>query len=95
MLLQRLFKITDPAYLNAMSRAGTIGLHLVSGVAVGSVMGYFLDKWLDTAPWFLAILGFTGIIAGFKNVYVDTKRLIASQENEQRQSDDQKPPPTN
>ena len=88
MLLRKLFKITDPAYLNAISRASTIGLHMVSGIAVGTLIGFFLDKWLGTDPWLLIIFILAGIVAGFKNVYVDTKRLLASQEQPPQ---DQKP----
>lgn len=73
------FKITDKSYLNALSNAGTIGLHMVSGITVGTLIGYFLDGWLDTSPWLTGIFMVFGIVAGFKNVYVDTKRLVASQ----------------
>ena len=82
MLLFKLFKITDKSYLSALSQAGTIGLHMVSGVAVGSVIGYLLDRWLETHPWCTIIFLLVGIVAGFKNVYVDTKRLIATQKEE-------------
>ena len=82
MLLRKLFKIADPAYMNALSRAGTIGLHMVSGIAVGAVIGFFLDKWLGTDPWLTVLFLVAGIIAGFKNVYVDTKRLVASYDAE-------------
>ena len=76
------FNITDKSYLNALSRAGAIGLHMVSGIVVGTLIGYFLDRWLGTFPWLTGVFMFFGIVAGFKNVYVDTKRLIASQEEE-------------
>ncbi len=83
MLLKKLFKITDPEYLNGLAKAGSIGLHLVSGIVVGAVAGYFLDKWLDTRPWLFMLLLVCGIVAGFKNVYTDTKRLAASQQEEE------------
>lgn len=76
MLFQKLRRRRDPETLNALSIAGTIGLHLASGVIVGSVIGYLLDKWLETAPWCFMTFMVVGIIAGFKNVYVDTKRLL-------------------
>jgi len=85
MLLRKLivaFNITDKSYLNALSRASAIGLHMVSGIAVGTLIGYFLDRWLGTFPWLTGIFMFFGIVAGFKNVYVDTKRLVASQKEE-------------
>lgn len=80
--LAKAFKVTDQAYLNTLSRAGSIGLHMVSGIAVGTGIGYFLDKWLDTDPWMTGIFMIIGIVAGFKNVYLDTKRLVASQKQE-------------
>jgi ATP synthase protein I len=80
------FKVTDKGYLNALSRAGTIGLHMVSGITVGTLLGYFLDKWLKTFPWMTGIFMVFGIVAGFKNVYVDTKRLVISQKKEEEQA---------
>lgn len=83
MWLARLFKITDRKYLNALSQAGTIGLHMVSGIVVGTLIGWFLDAWLGTSPWLTAFFMIIGIVAGFKNVYVDTKRLVAHQKREE------------
>ncbi len=82
MLLLKFLNITDKRYLNALSQAGTIGLHMVSGIIVGALIGYGLDKWLDTGPTCLLIFLAVGIVAGFKNVYVDTRRLLAAQKRE-------------
>jgi hypothetical protein len=35
-----------------------------------------LDLWLGTAPWFFWIFLMIGIAAGFKNVYIITRREI-------------------
>lgn len=42
----------------------SLGLVLPSSIVVGLVIGYYMDKWLGTAPWLL--LGFTllGIASG-------------------------------
>lgn len=82
MLLLKFLQITDKRYLNALSQAGTIGLHMVSGIIVGAGIGYALDRWFDTSPTCLLIFLAIGIVAGFKNVYVDTKRLLAAQKRE-------------
>lgn len=82
MFLLKFLNITDKRYLNALSQAGTIGLHLVSGIVVGGAIGYGLDKWLETGPTCLLIFLAVGIVAGFKNVYVDTRRLLAAQKKE-------------
>lgn len=88
----RKFIKLDTGYMNALSHAGTIGLHMVSGVAVGTIIGWLLDKWLGTSPWLTGIFLIVGIVAGFKNVYVDTKKLVASQkEEDEKRFSSQKP----
>ena len=55
----------------------TIGISLAAAIFIGIGFGYFLDHKVfngKTAPWFtLIFLGF-GIAAGFKNLYMMTKR---------------------
>ncbi len=38
----------------------------------GPVIGYFIDEWLGTTPWFL--LGFTvlGAVSGFRRLFLLT-----------------------
>lgn len=82
MLLLKFFKITDKRYVTALSQASVIGLHMVSGIVVGALIGYGLDRWLNSSPICTLIFLAVGIVAGFKNVYVDTKRLLATQKQE-------------
>jgi len=53
----------------------TLGLEMGLAVAVGVGIGYYLDKWLGTGPWFLIIFLFFGIVAGFRSLYRALKRL--------------------
>lgn len=62
--------------MEAVSSAGVIGLHMVSGPMVGVAIGYGLDAWLDTGPVMKVLFLFIGIGAGFLNVYRDTRRLV-------------------
>lgn len=55
---------------------GTIGLHLVSGVIVGVLIGYYLDKFFNTSPWLTIIFFFLGLAAGFRNMYKDVQRYV-------------------
>jgi ATP synthase protein I len=53
----------------------TLGLEMSLSVAVGVAIGYYLDKWMNTAPWFLIIFIFLGVAAGFRSLYRAWKRL--------------------
>jgi len=58
-----------------LGKASLMGIHLVSCTFVGFAIGYFLDKWLGTEPWFLIGFLFFGIAAGFKNMYHEAKKI--------------------
>lgn len=66
----------------AMQNASTLGLHLVSGTVVGLAIGLYLDSKLDTKPWLTLVFLLVGIAAGFKNVYVDVKKLQQLQDED-------------
>jgi len=60
----------------AVTTASVIGLHMVVAIFIGFGMGYFLDKFFGTSPWLMIIFLFVGIIAGFKNMFDQGKRLM-------------------
>ncbi|MDR2851152.1 MAG: AtpZ/AtpI family protein [Desulfovibrio sp.] len=68
--------------MEALSTTGIIGLHLVSGPLVGFGIGYGLDAWLDTDPWGKLLFFLIGIVAGFLNVYRDTRQLVKKMDAE-------------
>ncbi len=37
---------------------------LPSSIAIGLLMGYFLDKWLGTGPWLLLVFSLLGAASG-------------------------------
>ena len=74
-----------------MAGAGTIGLHLVSGPAVGFGIGYLLDDWLGTDPWMKAVFFIVGVISGFRLVYKDAQKIAREAQNPRDQGTD---PPT-
>jgi ATP synthase protein I len=53
----------------------TLGLEMGLSVAVGAIIGYYLDKWLHTEPWLLIVFLIFGVIAGFRSLYRALKRL--------------------
>ncbi len=54
---------------NALGFAFRITTELVAAVAVGVAIGWGLDNWLDSKPWFLIVFFFLGVAAGVMNVY--------------------------
>jgi len=45
-----------------------------ASILVGFGIGYFLDKWLKTDPWLTVIFIIYGILAGFFNLFSQTRR---------------------
>ncbi len=54
---------------NALSLAFRVGVELISAVAIGTAIGWGLDKWLDTRPWLMLVFIILGGAAGVMNVY--------------------------
>jgi ATP synthase protein I len=54
---------------NALGLGFRIGVELVSAVAVGLFLGWLIDGWLGTRPWFMVAFFFLGAGAGIMNVY--------------------------
>lgn len=76
--------------IKALGFLSSVGISVVASTFIGLAMGYYLDKWLGTAPWLtLVFLGF-GIISGFRNIFILTARELRRQQNEQQdeQQDD-------
>jgi ATP synthase protein I len=49
-------------------------IDLLAGVIVGSVSGFYLDKWLGTSPIFFLICFFLGVAGSALNIYRSAKR---------------------
>jgi ATP synthase protein I len=55
-----------------------VGIELVAGVIGGSLLGYALDRWLETAPLLLIVFFMLGAVAGTYNAYRWLRRFNAS-----------------
>ena len=58
-----------------MGNAFKLGTELVAAVAVGTIIGFILDSWFDTKPWFIIIFFFLGAAAGMLNVIRAAKKM--------------------
>ena len=54
---------------SGLGMAYRVASELVAGLIVGVGIGYGLDAWLGTKPWFLIVFFFLGAAAGMWNVY--------------------------
>jgi len=55
----------------------SMGISVVLAIGIGVWFGLFLDRSFGTKPWFFWIFSLIGIAAGFKNVYVITRREVS------------------
>ena len=62
----------DPSPIGTAFKLST---ELVSAVAVGTIIGFILDKTFGTKPWFILIFFFVGVIAGITNVIKSAKKM--------------------
>lgn len=59
----------DSSSEQGKSKAMRISTELIVSVIVGGCLGFFLDKWLGTKPWFLLGFLLLGNMAGLWNIY--------------------------
>lgn len=50
------------------------GIELFAGVVGGGLIGYFLDRWLETWPVLFIVMFFLGAAAGMLNAYRHIRR---------------------
>ena len=58
-----------------MGTAFKLSTELVSAVAVGTIIGFILDKTFGTKPWLILIFFFVGVVAGITNVIKSAKNM--------------------
>ncbi len=74
-------KISNRAQYNKNHKPSPIGTafklstELVAAVAVGTIIGFILDKTFGTKPWLILIFFFVGVIAGILNVIKSAKNM--------------------
>ena len=58
-----------------IGNAFKLSTELVAAVAVGTIIGFILDKTFGTKPWLILIFFFVGVIAGIMNVVKSAKKM--------------------
>lgn len=67
--------------LKALGMISTMGISIAVAIVIGIAIGWQLDKWFGTAPWFFFIFLFFGIAAGFRNIYIIAGKEIKKDGN--------------
>ena len=60
---------------SSIGAAFKLSTELVAAVAVGTIIGFILDKTFGTKPWLIIIFFFIGVIAGIINVIRSAKNM--------------------
>ncbi len=75
------FKINN-ALQQTKITASVIGFHFISGMMVGSFLGYSLDQYFDSYPLCISLGFFFGVASGFYNVWKDIKKIVCENQSE-------------
>ena len=58
---------------------------MVAASFIGLFIGVSLDKWLGTKPWMTLIWLGIGIVSGFRNIFILTRRGMRELERDDKQ----------
>jgi len=60
--------------IKALAFLSSIGIAMALSIGIGAFIGYHLDEYFGTRPWFSYIFLGVGIAAAFRSMYVLYKR---------------------
>ena len=68
-----LYKNEEPP--SSIGAAFKLSTELVVAVAIGTIIGFILDKTFCSTPWLIIIFFFLGVTAGIINVFKSAKNM--------------------
>ena len=68
-----LYKNEEPP--SSIGAAFKLSTELVAAVAIGTIIGFILDKTFGSTPWLIIIFFFLGVTAGIINVFKSAKNM--------------------
>jgi F0F1-type ATP synthase assembly protein I len=63
--------------LRGLDQSSVMGVELIAATLTWAGLGWLIDRWLDTAPWFLAIGALVGNAAGIYLIWLRGQRMDA------------------
>ena len=70
---KNLYKNEEPP--SSIGAAFKLSTELVAAVAIGTIIGFILDKTFGSTPWLIIIFFFLGVTAGIINVFRSAKNM--------------------
>lgn len=71
----------EPSPWRSLRMLASVGITLVVATAGATIGGYFVDRWLGTAPWFTLIGIGVGVAAGFRDLFRTIKQAERQERN--------------
>ena len=84
---QKKKRVLMPLFREALL-AMSLGWDLAIPIFGGVIIGYFLDRWLDSSPTFTLGLLLVGIGVGYYNVVRFIRKVTIKKRQQQQQEDD-------
>ncbi len=72
------------AFYRELGRYSALGFEMALSVIIGLGIGYYLDKWLGTAPWLMIRWLAFGFAAGVRSLYRAAKRSEKEMEEQEK-----------
>jgi len=57
------------AFFRELGKYSALGLEMALSVVIGLGIGFYLDRWLGTAPWLMILWIALGFAAGVRSLY--------------------------
>lgn len=70
--------------LRGLDQSSVMGVELITATLTWAGIGWLIDRWLGTEPWFLAIGALLGNAAGIYLVWLRGRRMDAQEEDGSR-----------
>ena len=67
-------KPEDRSLFRQLFTVGSVGIQFALSIFVGFGIGYYVDKFLGTFPWFTIVFLILGIFAAFRELFMLAKR---------------------
>ena len=61
--------------IGQLAKLSIMGIEMVVSTFIGLAIGIYLDGKFETAPWLTIFFLIIGIIAGFRNIFREIKKL--------------------